>query len=499
MTNMSVCWLSWRILILTSSSLRPSGYGRQAVLPTHSMQIDPHIFRAYDIRGKAHEQLSAEASELIGRGFGSVLVEKYGDHPKVVVGRDARTHSLEFQEAVMKGLMNTGCTVFNIGQTPSPVNYFSICNGGFDAGVQVTASHNPAEDNGLKLQLRNAEAYAGESLQTLRKRIEAEDFLNGEGGSLETYDGIGPYAERLTEMFKELGSGLGIGVDAGNGVAGPLYAKILEQISCSVYGLYLEPDGTFPNHAADPSKYDTLKELQELVKKEQLQMGFAYDGDGDRVGLVDEQGNIRTADEILLLLAKDHLSRNKDMPVVFTVSNSGALETEIAKWGGKPVMCKVGHSFVEHAMTEHNALLGGEQSGHFFCGEDYYGFDDALMTTLRLIKIIVQSGKTVSEMCSEFPPVYQSPERRPHCEDSAKADVIAKITEYFQKDYPVETMDGARIDFGEGAWAGIRMSNTSPKISICIEARNPENLKEVENTVLEHIKSYPEVDLASQD
>jgi len=260
-------------------------------------------------------------------------------------------------------------------------------------------------------------------------------------------------------------------------------------------GMYTEPDGSFPNHPADPSKWETLVDLQEQVKKSGAACGFGFDGDGDRVGLVDENGLIRNADEILLLLAKDHLSRNSGAPVVFTVSNSGILQTEIDKWGGKPVMCKVGHSFVEHAMRENGAQLGGEQSGHFFCGEGFFGYDDALVAALRLLLILSNKNSSFSDLLAEFPKVYQAPELRPDCPDDKKTEVINKITEHFKKDYPVETMDGARIEFGDGAWAGIRQSNTSPKISICMEARTEEKLKEIEKIVLDHISEYSEISL----
>lgn len=457
------------------------------------MSLDPHIFRAYDIRGKAHSQLSAEACELIGRGFGTVLREMYGEQPSVVVGRDARTHGPELEEAVIKGLVSTGCRVLLIGETPSPVNYFTICHGSYDGGVQVTASHNPAEDNGLKLQIREAEAYAGDDIQRLRERIEREDFVTG-NGMTEPLDAITPYIQYMVNAFDGVGSGITVAVDAGNGVAGPVYTEILRQVGCTVHGLYIEPDGRFPNHPADPSKWDTLQDLQAEVNKKCAQFGIAYDGDGDRMGLVDEQGAIRSADDILLLLAKDHLSRHSGKPVVFTVSNSGALQTEIAAWGGKPVMCPVGHSFVEHAMRDAGALLGGEQSGHFFCAEDYYGFDDALMATLRVLQIVATAGQPLSRLTADFPAVFQAPERRPHCPDDKKSDVISRTVQHFQTEYEVNTMDGARIDFGDGAWAGIRQSNTSPKLSICLEARSEEKLAEIEAIVLDHLRSYPEVE-----
>lgn len=467
--------------------------------------INPRIFRAYDIRGKADIDLTKEACLLIGKAFGTVLREKYEtEHPTVVVGRDARTHGPAFLEGVVEGLTQAGCYVLVMGQTPSPVNYFTICTRKLDGGIQVTASHNPKEDNGLKLQLRNAEAYSGEDLQDLRRRVEAMASASipspgtlpspgtpGEGD--EQIDAITPYLQHVARMFAEAGKGLRIVIDAGNGVAGPAYAKALRDADCDVTGLYLEPDGTFPNHPADPSKLSTLAELQARVRESKADVGLAFDGDGDRMGIVDEKGTIRTADEVLLLLAKDLLSRRPGSPVIFTVSNSGILETEVRKLGGKPVMCQVGHSFVEHAMREHHALIGGEQSGHFFCEEGYYGFDDALVASLRFLSILRAAGKPLSTLLDAFPRVYQAPEKRPHCPDDRKAEVIAAATRHFAARYSVNTLDGARIDFGDGAWAGIRQSNTSPCISVCIEARSPEKLKAVADEVWQHLRTYNDI------
>ncbi len=456
--------------------------------------IDPHIFRAYDIRGKANEQVTEEACTAIGRAFGTELREQYSiDAPTVAAGRDARTHSPALEAAVVRGLKQAGCTVLRIGQVPSPVSYFTICDRNLDGSVQVTASHNGPQDNGLKLQIRHAEAFAGEDLQQLRRQIENGHFLAGKGAE-EEIDAITPYLARRSALFPGIGAGIHVVIDTGNGVAGPAYCEALRCAGCTVTELYTEPDGTFPNHPADPSKWETLKELQETVRKNGAHFGMAFDGDGDRLGIVDEQGTIRTADEVLLLLARDHLSRHPGAPVIFTVSNSGILDSEIRKWGGNPVMCKVGHSFVEHAMREHRALLGGEQSGHFFCGEGYYEYDDALVAGLRVLKIAAGSGEPFSALFREFPKVFQAPERRPHCPDDKKGAVIRQATAYFlQAGYPVNTLDGARIDFGEGAWAGIRQSNTSPRLSICMEARTAQRLHEMEEAVLGHMRSYPEI------
>lgn len=456
--------------------------------------IDPHIFRAYDIRGRAHEQLTAEACRLIGQAYGTELHERTGkDHPRICVGRDARTHGPELEKELVDGLTSAGCDVLLIGATPSPINYFTICEQDLDGGVQVTASHNPAHDNGLKLSVHGAEAFAGEDIQKLKQRIEHGEFRMAEG-SVSTFDAVTPYVQRLENMFANTAHGMRIAVDGGNGIAGPVACDVLRRCGAEVLELYTEPDGTFPNHAADPSKRDTLKDLQSAVAEHGLMAGIAFDGDGDRFGLVDETGTIRSADEILLLLAKDHLSRYPGAPVVFTVSNSGILQSEIAAWGGKPVMCKVGHSFVEHAMRDAGSMLGGEQSGHYFCGENYYAFDDALAAALRLLSILRASGKNLSSLFDEFPRVHQSDERRPHVPDEHKFRIVDQVTEHFRNSHDVIMLDGARIEFGEGAWAGIRASNTSACLSICIEARSPEHLKEIEGKILEHLKNYPEID-----
>ena len=461
------------------------------------MQVDPHIFRAYDIRGVALTQLTVDAAEMIAFFFAEFLKEKYAESTlNIVVGRDARTHGPPLEDAVIRGLRKASCHVVSIGATPSPINYFTICDQKLDGGIHITASHNPAEDNGMKLQMRHAHAFAGEQITDLYKRIiaQTEPLPNcNEASSMKTYDAANAYETKLQSMFPAVGNDLTVVVDAGNGIAGPSACSLLRTVGCVVEELYTEPDGRFPNHPADPSQLSTLAELQENVIKTSAQCGFAFDGDGDRLGLVDETGTIRTADEILLLLARDHLSRFSGKPVVFTVSNSATLETEISQWGGVPIMCRVGHSFVEHAMQEHGALLGGEQSGHFFCAEDYEGFDDAMVAALRILQILQQSGVPLSQLCADFPKVYQSPEVRPYCPDDQKTKIIEAITKHIETQYPVVALDGARIDFGNGAWAGIRQSNTSPCLSICLEARTPEMLKEIETVVFDHIAQYPAV------
>ncbi len=467
-----------------------------------SQTFDPRVFRAYDIRGKAGTQVTPALCRAVGAAFGTILRERTGkESPRVAVGRDARISGPDLERALIEGLLHSGCAVSVIGQTPSPVNYFTVCTQHLDGGIHVTASHNPAEDNGLKLCTEHAHAFSGENIQELRRRCEAVDTtltlpspFKGRGGKV---DGKieDAYTSFLLARFPAAGRDFRVVIDAGNGVAGPLYSRVLRAVGCAVTELYTEPDGRFPNHPADPSKHETLRDLQAAVLREHAHAGLAFDGDGDRLGLVDNTGRIRTADDTLLLLAQDHLRRRPHGKVVFTVSNSSIIPTEVARLGGVAVMCPVGHSSVEHAMRAHDALLGGEQSGHFFCAEDAFPFDDALVAALRILRILQDAGRPLSSLFESFPKVYQSPEHRPHCPDERKAAIIASVKEHFLTTFPVETMDGVRIDFGEGSWAGIRQSNTSPCISVCMEARTPEKLQEVESTVLGHLRQYPELQL----
>lgn len=455
--------------------------------------VDPCIFRAYDIRGKVPEQINPDVCRSIGQAFGSQLRVRTGEaHPRVAVGRDARTHGTELERATIDGLVATGCQVLRIGAAPTPVNCATVIARRLHGGIQVTASHNPPEDNGLKLYSIGAASFAGSDIALLKEHIAANDLLIGTG-SVEELDAETPYRESLAALFPSVAAGLHVVVDGGNGIAGPLACSVLRRLGASVTPLYIDPDGTFPNHSADPSRHETLADLVRIVRKTQAHIGIAFDGDGDRLGIVDEMGHIWTADEIMLLLARDHLARVPGGSIVFTVSNSSMLETEIARWGGQPVMTRVGHSSVEHSMQEHNALLGGEQSGHFFCAEGYHRIDDALVAALRVLRILRTAVSPLSALRADFPTVYQAPERRPRCDDHAKWRVIDAAAAHFATRFPTIAIDGVRMDFGDGAWAGIRASNTSPAISICCEARSPDRLATIERIVLEYLHQFPEI------
>ncbi len=455
--------------------------------------IPQSIFRAYDIRGTYPDQLNAENAKLIGKGFATWLIQKTGNlGPAIVVGRDNRTHGEELQKAFIEGLMECGCGVTDLGLSPSPYLYFANCYGEFDAGCNVTASHNPKEYNGFKLMTKNAHAVFGDMLQEVYHVIEKGEFATGEGAML--------HANLMDDYFKKLKSifsysrPLKIVVDTANGVAGMLYPTFLRKLGHEVVELYTELDGTFPNHEPDPIVEANLEDLKKKVLETQSDFGISFDGDGDRCGIVTEKGEFIDADKTLMLLTKDVLSRHPGGSLVYTVSNSQVLFDLTEEWGGKPHMCKVGHSYVEDAMNEHKAILGGEQSGHFFLPEDYYPYDDALATACRLLKIASDSDGKVSELFEAFPKTFAEPEIRPKCADDVKFNIIQKVTDHFKDDYPAETMDGIRLDFGNGGWAGIRASNTSPRISITMEAKSQEELDQIKSTVLDHLKSYSDIE-----
>jgi len=466
--------------------------------------IPQNIFRAYDIRGLYPNELNADVAELIGKGFGTYIVRNLdsrlhgNDRMKVVVGRDGRTHSPELHEAFVKGLTATGCQVTTVGLTPSPLLYFANTMGGFDAGCNITASHNPAEFNGFKLVAREGHAIYGEQIQEIYKIIDKGDFEIRGGSSPSAQNDTGKanfldqYFAKIKSMFR-FARPLKVVVDTGNGVAGAFYPKILRALGHEVIELFTELDGTFPNHEPDPIVEKNLTALKAKVLENKADLGLAFDGDGDRVGLVTEKGEFVSADRLLMLLTRDLLSRHPGATLVYTVSNSQVLFDLAREWGGKPVMCKVGHSYVENAMHEHHAGLGGEQSGHFFLPEDYYGFDDALVTACRILKIAADSGKPTSELFADFPWVFAEPEMRPVCPDDQKFKVLERIKAYFAPRYTHSMLDGIRLEFGEGAWAGIRVSNTSPCLSVILEAPTPAKLEEVKSVVLGHLKTYPEI------
>ncbi len=463
-----------------------------------------HIFRAYDIRGIYQEDLNEDTARLIGKGYGTYLIRnnpppnsplKRRRTLEVVVGRDNRTHGESLQAALIEGIRSTGINVTNVGLAISPLLYFSICEGDFDGGINVTASHNPKEFNGFKLQGRMAHSICGDKIQEILKIIKKEDFeeFKEEEGTLAEGNFLTEYANKISSIAS-IENKPKIVIDAGNGVAGKFAPALFDLLGCEVVPLYCESDGTFPNHQPDPEVEENLKDLKAKVLAEKADFGVAFDGDGDRTGIVDSEGNHYPADLLILLLARDILSRHPNTSVVYDLKATEVLKEEVIKFGGKPVMSPTGHSFVEELMTETGALLGGELSGHIFIAENYYGFDDAFLAAAKILEIITKSGKPLKEHLADLPQTYNTPEIKLGCAEEHKFRTVDKITKHFVNKYECLTIDGVRIDFGEGAWGICRASNTSPKLTLRFEAKSPERLEKIKEEVLEHLRGYEEIE-----
>ena len=452
-----------------------------------------HIFRAYDIRGIYQEDLDETTAELIGKGYGTYLIRnsKKNIKLKVVVGRDNRLHSPSLQAALIKGIRSTGISVTNIELSTSPLLYFSICHGDFDGGINVTASHNPKEFNGFKLQGKKAHPICGNEIQKILKLIKNEDFEKGEG-QLNQNNYFEEYVSKLTSIV-DIPNNPKIVIDTGNAVTGMFTTDLFTKFGCKVIPIFSELDGTFPNHQPDPEIESNLDDLKQKVLSEKADFGIAFDGDGDRVGVVDFDGKHYPADLILLLLARDILKRNPGMSIIYDLKATEVLAEEIRKLGGKPVMSPTGHSFVEELMEKENSLLGGELSGHIFFAENYYCFDDAFLAAAKILEIVTKSGKSLKEHFANLPKTYNTPEIKLECSEDKKFAVVDKITKYFVNRYNCLTIDGVRIDFGDNAWGIVRASNTTPKLTLRFEAKNPEKLEEIKTEVLNHLKTYPEI------
>ncbi len=445
--------------------------------------MDAKIFREYDIRGIAGQQLDENDVVLIGKAVGTYLL----NHGKtnLVVGRDCRTTSDLYAEKVIEGLRSTGCNVTDIGVCPTPMMYFSIQHFKKEGGVMVTASHNPPEYNGFKL-CNGTDSIHGDGIMALYKMIENQDFRTG-SGSLDSADALTPYKKYLAENIT-ISKKLNIGVDAGNGTAGPVAVPVLKQAGCTVHDLYCDMDGRFPNHEADPTVAANLKDLIALVQDKKLDLGVGYDGDGDRIGVVDETGRIVYGDQLMIVFAREILSRRPGATFISEVKCSKTMYDDIRKNGGNAVMWKTGHSLIKKKMKEENAALAGEMSGHIFFADRYLGYDDALYATLRLLEIIADSGKTMGQLLADIPLTFNTPEIRVDCPDDIKFKVVDQITEHFRDRHEIIDIDGVRVLFHDG-WGLVRASNTQPALVLRFEAMD-------ENRLLE-IRSYVESALAT--
>ncbi|MGA9524258.1 MAG: phosphomannomutase/phosphoglucomutase [Myxococcaceae bacterium] len=446
--------------------------------------MNPHIFREYDIRGLVDKDLTDDVVELLGKGLGTVVKRKGGR--TVVVGRDCRESSTRFRDALSKGLTSTGINVVDIGVVPTPLTYFAANTLPVDGLAMITGSHNPPEYNGFKIGAGKT-TFHGSEIQDLRRMIEKQDFETGPTGKVSSFDIVTPYNHFIRQTVKVGRKGMKIVIDAGNGTGGEVAVPLFRSMGFEVVPLFCEMDARFPNHHPDPTVVENLEDLIEAVHREKAEVGIAYDGDSDRIGVIDDKGNILWGDQLMILFARYVLKESPGAAIVGEVKCSYTLYDDIAKHGGKPVMWKAGHSLIKAKMKEEHAELAGEMSGHIFFKNRYYGFDDAVYSSARLLEILTHEDKKLSELLSDVPKTFASPELRVDVTEEKKFEIVRRATELLRSQgHEVIDVDGVRVTFPDG-WGLIRASNTQPILVLRYEASTNERLGEIrkliENTV----------------
>lgn len=442
------------------------------------MQLPATIFRQYDIRGIVGEQLTPAVARAVGQAYTTFAWHrlKNGNPPRVAVGRDNRPSGGELAQAVREGIVAAGGSAIDVGELPTPALYFATKTLPVDGGIQVTGSHNPPEFNGFKMVLAH-DAVFGDDIQTLYHMI-VNDRLRSAVSGQQTADGsvLKAYRDAIVARNAPLARPLKVVVDCGNGVTSLVAIETLRQLGAEVVPLFAESDGTFPHHHPDPTVIENLHDLQAAVKREKAELGIAFDGDGDRIGAVDEQGTPVLGDQLLVLFGRDLVHRmGKGKPVIFDVKCSEILPQMLKRAGLEPVMWKTGHSFIKMKMKEIGAPLAGEMSGHMFFGGDWHGFDDALFAAARLLAYVAREGGPLSRLLADLPTTYATPEIRVDCPDEKKFAVVQQAAKHFAANYSVSTLDGVRITFPEG-WGLLRASNTQPVLVMRFEATSPKAL-----------------------
>jgi phosphomannomutase / phosphoglucomutase len=454
--------------------------------------MNPQIFREYDIRGVVGQDFDGADVERIGLAFGSYVRQRGGK--RLAVGRDHRLSSESFCGALTRGLQATGCDVVDIGLVPTPVLYFSLFHLNTDGGCMITASHNPAEYNGIKLCCGPG-ALHGEEIQEIGRLAAHGPFAQGSSRRTEA-EVIAPYMAYITDQI-HLRRPLRVVVDAGNGTSGLIIQDLLRRLGCEVYELFCEVDGTFPNHHPDPTVPENLADLIREVKARQADVGLAYDGDSDRLGVIDERGEIIWGDRLLVLFAREILSRKPGAKVIFDVKCSQVLGDDIRQHGGEPIMWMTGHSLIKKKLYEVQAALAGEMSGHLFFADGYFGYDDALYASCRLLQILDRANAPLSSLLADLPLTYSTPEIRVTCADEDKFAVVEQLKDTFERESQVRevvTIDGARILFAEG-WGLVRASNTQPALVLRFEATTAAGLEAIRTFVVERLRRFPSVKL----
>ena len=444
------------------------------------------VFREYDIRGIAGSEITDPDVSTLGRAFGTYMARQ--GKRRVVVGRDCRLTSDRYRDLLLGGLIESGMDVVDIGVCPTPLLYFAIRHLDREGGMMITASHNPPEYNGFKV-CNGFDTIAGAEIQKLAQIARSGDFSSAKG-RLDHFDIISPYVDFVTGNIRLEGR-IRVGLDGGNATGGPVATAILKRLGCEIYPIYCDMDGTFPNHEPDPTVMENLVDLRNLVLRERLDVGIAYDGDGDRLGVIDHRGEVVFGDKLMIIFAREILSRRPGSVFISEVKCSKTLYDDIERHGGVAIMWKTGHSLIKAKMKEVDAQLAGEMSGHIFFKDRYFGFDDGIYASCRLLEILSRSGRRIPELLEGVPATHATPEIRIECPDEIKFKVVDRAKrEFKEKNLKVIDIDGARITFPDG-WGLVRASNTQPVVVLRFEAQTLDRLGEIRDLIestIERIK-----------
>ncbi|MBC7901321.1 MAG: phosphomannomutase/phosphoglucomutase [Saprospiraceae bacterium] len=440
--------------------------------------MNQNIFREYDIRGIVDEQLTEETVKLLAKAIGTFFHQNGAK--RIAIGYDARKSSPVFCDLLTKGFNETGCDVLLIGMVPTPVLYHTVFTKDVDGGVMITGSHNPPDHNGFKICLGKSTLF-GSQIQEIKEIALAGEFPAG-SGTVETIEVLADYKRDIISKIDLGERRLKVVIDGGNGMGGVTAVPIYKELGVELIELFTEPDSNFPNHHADPTVTENLQDMIKAVLDNNADLGIAFDGDGDRVGVVDENGRIIWGDELMILFSRKILAENPGATIIAEVKCSQNLYDDIEKFGGKAIMWKPGHSIIKAKMKETGAALAGEMSGHIFFADRFYGFDDATYAGARVLEILSKTDKKLSELFAGIPETFSTPELRTDCPDETKFAVVQKIADHFARNHEVITIDGARIKF-ENGWGLVRASNTQAILVLRFEAKSEESLMEIRNMV----------------
>jgi phosphomannomutase/phosphoglucomutase len=450
--------------------------------------MNKEIFREYDIRGDVEKDLTDDVVKNIGRAFAAYMAER--GKRAASIARDCRLSSEHYRDLLVEAMVEGGLDVTDLGLVPTPLFYYALFNLDVEGGIMITGSHNPPEMNGFKVAFGKWTIF-GEEIQNIRKIIEEGRFVKGEGSCREYKNIVSDYYGFLRSNIK-LNKSFKVVVDAGNGTGGAIGVPIMREMGQEVIELFCDMDGHFPNHFPDPTVEKNLEALRKTVVEQKAHVGIGYDGDADRIGIIDEKGNIIWGDYLMIIFARDILREKKGGYFVSEVKCSKNLFEDIEKHGGIPVMWKAGHSIIKQKMRELGALMGGEMSGHVFFADRFFGYDDAVYASLRFLEIMERDGRPVSEFLSDLPKMYSTPEIRMNCPDNVKFEIVRKLTEYYKSKFKVIDTDGVRVVFDDG-WGLVRSSNTQPILVLRFEAVSEETLERIKKMVMDDLSRVMKV------